>query len=1056
MKGMRFLYPKKKINVKDINMPRKKNTPKKKVPKTEMMTSKPPVSKRNPQRLIDIAFYYTFKVYNKDKDKTYDITKQRFAYKGKRGGLKKASKEWEDEKYKEYKESNTEILDIKRVLTPVIRMKLADPPKIRIQRVGSLDINGYIPSRLFNVNENECVMDFFFKTYADLFKHHKVEREDLYQWLNGRTYDDHYDDIGGISIDYKKLGINTNEIFFICKEFSIPLRAFDDEMGMIKFHNPKKPYYCVDRKKIRIKALYYMVKSNHLYPLTETKARSVSKKGTCGFVYKKKEEKKKEKKTYEFLKDEDKCSIVHLIDTMKEHNKEPTYIRNAKKGKIKFCIDNIEYIPFHKDEIQPIIDYCSKYGIEYEGQTSATAFTSQFTDLLTKSSFNNQLSTIFNTYKRGQVHMGLMKEFITEQEIKNKKVLDLKKCHRNILLNPNNDWFKYSAIDQMEKFETLEYDGEDAFYYVETDDINLFSGDGLYTNKIIDVAKKDKIKYEILGIARPTGKINKNIFKKPIEKFLTGDDTKSVTDFKKMVINTIAGCLGADSRKNQFLKVNKDLGQVSNNIYENEKNHPERKTIIHKEQDYYIYGVETKTYIINNNRPVYLQVIEQSNIKLYNLQKKIQAQNGVVLFRYSDELHYIGDDIPETDEYEYKQTKFDEINKWHIERPTKYSNKVLKQQIELVERDWVLNPENNSEQKNIIINKLLKTGGLITGMGGTGKSHIIHRLMDILTQTEKTFETTAYTNVASRLIKGRTLHSVFCISEKQTELAEGKIKNSNMPEYLIVDEASMLNSFMYNILNEVKKYHSNTKIILLGDFNQIQPIGEEELDFENSFIIKHLTKHQRWNLEINHRTTTDGLLVRLLTSLTLDGYDNQSKKDLIKQYIRKSDDINEMALNWNIGYNNLKTSEGKRINDILNNQHAIIRPNDIMTIPECPYKVIKGMRVICNKSSKSHPVAKNGILKVVGTHCDEDNKFIGLDDIMIEGTERVWLKYPDFIKYFNPAYLITSDKSQGQTFKGKVFIHQLNKILRNGGEFHRGYVALGRATSIENLFIANI
>ena len=1055
MRVLEKIKSKIKINVKDIEMARKKTTPNKKVPKTELMRARPRQSGLLVDNEINVAFYYSFNVYHTGKDIEYDITKQRFTYKGKRSGLKKASQEWEKKQKKEYKESNTEIRGVKRTPTSVITMTLADPPSIRALHIGALDINGYIPTKTFQVNENECVMDFFFKTYAGVFKHHKYERSDLYDFLKNNHNNDTYDNITINSIDYKKLGINTNEILTICKHFSIPLRAFDDEMGQVKMFNPKKPYYYKNRKQIKIKTLFFMIKSNHLYPLTDAHSKSIAHRGGGGRF--EKSEKKKEKKEYRFI-EKDKCCWEWLIEMMKEHHKEPTYIRNAKKGKISFCIDNVVYLSHTREEIQPIMDYCNKYGIEYEGQTSESAFTSPFIDLLTKSSFNPQLSTIFNTYKRGQIHMGRMKEFITEQEIKDIKVLDLKRCHRNILLNPNNNWFQYSAIDQMERFDTIEYEGEDAFYYVETDDINLFSGDGLYTNKMLDVAKKDKIKFKILGIARPTGKTDKNIFIKPIEKFLKGDDTPSVQYFKKMVVNTIAGCLGIDSRKNQFLKVNQDLGQVSNSIYESEQDHPEKKTIIHKIQDYFIYGVETKNLILNNNRPVYLQVIEQSNIKIYNLQKKIQEKNGVVLFRYSDEIHYVGEYIEETDDYGYKQTNIDEINNASMERPTKYSSLVLERQMELAERDWVLNPENDSNQKNIIIDKILKTGGLITGMGGTGKSHIIHSLVKVLEQTEKSYETTAFTNVASRLIKGRTLHSVFGLSEKTTELEEGKIKNSCMPEYLIVDEASMLNTFMYSILNEVKKFHPETKIILLGDFHQIQPIGEEELEFENSFIIKHLTNEQRWILEINHRTTTGGVLVRLLTSLTLNEYDNNSKKALIKQYIKKSDDMDEMALNWNIGYNNLKTLDGKRINDALNKHHASIRPNDIINVPESPYKVIKGMRVICKKGSKKHPVAKNGILQVAGTHYDaeKDETSIGLDDIMIEGTERVWLKFDIFLKFFDACYLLTADKSQGQTLRGKVFIHQLNKILRNGGEFHRGYVALGRATAIENLFLADI
>ena len=112
------------------------------------------------------------------------------------------------------------------------------------------------------------------------------------------------------------------------------------------------------------------------------------------------------------------------------------------------------------------------------------------------------------------------------------------------------------------------------------------------------------------------------------------------------------------------------------------------------------------------------------------------------------------------------------------------------------------------------------------------------------------------------------------------------------------------------------------------------------------------------------------------------------------------------------------------------------------------------MKVICKASSKGHTIAKNGILQVVEYRAEDSS--VCLKDIMVKPYKNEWIQTDIFVKSFQPAYFITADKSQGQTFTGKVFIHQLDKIMPNYKDYNRGYVALGRATNIENLFLADI
>ena len=84
---------------------------------------------------------------------------------------------------------------------------------------------------------------------------------------------------------------------------------------------------------------------------------------------------------------------------MKEENREPQFIKVAQMGHIKFRIGKKVYIPITEEDLQPFIEYCTKYKIDFVGQSSYSTFNQEFIDLPIKSAMNSQVSTIFNTYK---------------------------------------------------------------------------------------------------------------------------------------------------------------------------------------------------------------------------------------------------------------------------------------------------------------------------------------------------------------------------------------------------------------------------------------------------------------------------------------------------------------------------------------------------------------------------------------------------------------------------------------------------------------------------------
>ena len=994
---------------------------------------------------------YSFRVLNTDTRESYTITPDPFTYKGNARQTQIKLKKWIEDIYGRIRNSDREILyhyPLGKAQVYIFK-KPRDIRQTPMNHIGSLNIPNFIPNRLFQVNKNECVMDYLFYAYPEIFK--DISKEFVYKliyperwerihggWVLKDEYNDGFYDTSRFLEESTDAGINTLQLLRICEHFKIPMRAFDSNMGRIEYYNCSSQRR-IKGKKIRIPPLYYMVKNNHLYPLTQSYATSVRNSREHSFKQEKK--KKPTKKVFHYLEHENQTPYQFAMSMMKKNNQEASQIRNSK-GNMLFDIGDDVYIGETKQKVQPIIDLCKLNGITYEGQVRPSRFTNTFTDIISKSNFNSQASSVFNTFNRGQTHQGRCIENITAQMLINKKEVDIIKCHRSIFLNPNNNWFQYTAIDTFEPITNDEYIGTDGFYYLETNDTTLFTGDGLYTNKMIDVANKFKIRYTLHAVIEPSFKKDKNIFKKPTNDIMNLKDNndEAIINLKKQIINCVAGVLGIITTSNQYLKINTDIGQVANDIIELEKDET-KHIIIHKEDDYYFYGHESRSKLLSSHRPMYLQVIEQANIKLFELQQDIIKQGGTILFRYSDEIHYSCEkEITETDAYIHKPTSKD-INTYSIEEPIKYPIHLIKTAIKRGAIQWKQQPENDSGSYNNIIKKLIKNGGVVQGAGGTGKSYILKKLKEELTKQNKTYQVSAYTNIASRLIDGDTLHKYFGMKPQTNEIEHNKIKNMNIPDYFIVDEMSMINTLFYNIMNEIKTHHPNTKIILMGDFHQIPPVNEEHLNFKDSYIIKDLTGGSIWKLTKNYRANDE--LPDFLQEIT--DYSNGMIKFLLRERLTTSTSLDDMVNGWNIGYNNLQHPVGQHISNMLNNHHAtMVEPYDT----PCNFKLIKGMKVICNISSKKTDIAKNSIF-IVESYKDYK---VGLKDVMFGDTHEIDI---DFLcKNFLPAYIITSEKSQGQTLKGNVYIHQYKQILKEGGTYNKMYVALGRATGFDKLFLA--
>jgi len=133
---------------------------------------------------------------------------------------------------------------------------------------------------------------------------------------------------------------------------------------------------------------------------------------------------------------------------------------------------------------------------------------------------------------------------------------------------------------------------------------------------------------------------------------------------------------------------------------------------------------------------------------------------------------------------------------------------------------------------------------LITGPAGTGKSHLIRKMSAYAQRIKKTMAITAMTGAAAYIVNGKTLHSWAGIGlgDKPAPIIAQKILNSYPKKIkwqrcniLIIDEVSMMNALLFELLEEVarlvrqnEKPFGGIQVVLLGDFYQLPPVGKTE------------------------------------------------------------------------------------------------------------------------------------------------------------------------------------------------------------------------------------
>jgi hypothetical protein len=277
----------------------------------------------------------------------------------------------------------------------------------------------------------------------------------------------------------------------------------------------------------------------------------------------------------------------------------------------------------------------------------------------------------------------------------------------------------------------------------------------------------------------------------------------------------------------------------------------------------YMYGYNKKINMTTNGLPMYIQILDWSNIALYDLTK---AVGGTCIYRKTDCIVSIGGKIPEqTETSTYADTfgtyriepngenfHYDFImnSNRYVEPPALIGNWV----------DYGFNSSNDWEQ--IIRTAIDKGGMLISGRAGTGKSYIVEQGVKNGLLPENPKSRLAFTNKASKNIMGTTIHKGMGINDNGKNNEKCMIGLANAftitidgeeKEICVLDEISMINNNLWRHLTQLKDTTKAT-FILIGDYRQCQPIEDgDQVDYFNHSVVKYLSNYNRCELTIAQR-----------------------------------------------------------------------------------------------------------------------------------------------------------------------------------------------------------
>lgn len=935
--------------------------------------------------------------------------------------------------------------------------------------IGMKNLNSYKLSgesyQKWDTNNGRCVFDYLINTYG--------ETKGLKKIMNFENLKNEFGE------DSLNLGVTISQIEKLCQKYNISYYALDSFEKNIQIFNAPNTKY---------KALLFRLINSHIYPIEEeNKRKSIIKKNSSGLKIRDvciEKNKCVKNETYDVIynNDENICGNDYAINIINEKNTIPFPFTNkniyVSDGVIKrMLIDNKLYLTEMPDE--HILKYYDENNLIYQGEC-VYSLLSQFWeetygyDIYNTpglvSSYNNTVYNILHETNgvKDRVHYGKISDVPNNiiDMLKNGTALscDIEKCYSSLLLNPMDDFIIFDICDEVELFNDNDYYKSSkkldlGLYIVETDDLTILHQSNIYSNKILDYARDNNIIFKILYQIKSNRTNNKDFFKKIVDYILS--KTKDI-QLIKLLINIITGCLGKTETKNINVALNNNLEEIFNSQIM--KSIDSSDGLYFKKltgSDLYLYGSIHKKLFMSSCVPIYIQILDWSNIKLHQM---ANAMGGKCIWRKTDAILCINttniiNEIPKDtinifktwgsfrneDIEEVKIRNFDTMLR--TERHVKFPN------IKINDWNYYNNINSSSQYKEIIETAKNNYGLLISGRAGTGKSYIIEQGIKNKSLPENNDTRLAFTNKASRNINGTTIHKALSINSNDATNSKTLVKYISDKNIIIVDEIGMINKELWNKLLLIKRTKPEIIFILMGDYRQCKPIEKDgiERDYFESSIVKYLCNNNRIELTQMQRYNKElwDFLENYFENDIIDN--NKIKHQIIEKITNHQIENSRMICYFN------------RTRDTINNKCMEIMKNgrDNFYLPyerindddkRAPMWIYSGLPVRCIMNNSEYDIINSDEFNV----CDWTDKTI---TICSEFGKILEVNIESFHKYFVCNYICTTHCLQGSTIDTQLLIFDWyptnisNRCLRDNKNV--GYTALSRVKSLDKIIIIN-
>ncbi|MHB2029761.1 MAG: AAA family ATPase, partial [Acidimicrobiales bacterium] len=616
---------------------------------------------------------------------------------------------------------------------------------------------------------------------------------------------------------------------------------------------------------------------------------------------------------------------------------------------------------------------------------------------------------------------------IKEDDLSSICAIDCRRCYPNALINNVDPFCIMGVCDEVVKIDD-EYIKRSykeipvGWYWIKTDDMMIFNGDGIYTRRMVIRAIKEGVIFKCEYMCVPLYTLRADAFKGLFTKIYEEPDY-STAKIIAVNITGLFGKRGCTKLCKRFLKVGGELWlRFKENAWYFDDKFAETETGVKVG----CVAWKNEMEFSEDTMSIYNQMMCEYYLMLYDMirlvrYKPIRIKTDCVYWQCSvDEVkNMIGDDICarykiEEPEVGHKQDPV--LNRW---------NQPVIDSKEWVEIDGKVK---NSDDRNKYIEKViehLESGRslMVVGSGGTGKTMLVG--MEICNRLGNKVGKFAYTNVAAMKIEGKTFHSGFGM-DWYGHKSNIKKWDNNM-NIIMCDEISMYNNEIWTKLKDLKDM--GKILLLIGDWKQVSPIFEKnglnkKLDFENSWIVWKLADGCKTVL--NECVRSDSYSFKILQDISKIKWkeiccDGMSKYNLCAKNTTRIR-INKLV-NDKIARNETWKYIKKGLDDLCQSM-KVYEGLDIMAIITVKRRYVNGQRFVVKKMNEKNVV--------IEAH---------------KGSENI-IKYDELKNNFVMAYCITVHKSQCNTIDGVYTIYDwecMDEKLR--------YTALSRTTNIANVVL---